>query len=218
MVIILIGLIVDLVTGHLQDDINDRPIDLIMRCLKEIFSSLLNVVAKYTFEKKFVSVYEFSTYIGLFGLILLIIFTLFDYWIFNLFDYDEYFNNFSVKELLVLFGVILTQFGINLTVLFTIKNNSPCHAFIIFAFGQFAVYENLEGLYILILIPLTIILFLSLIFNEIIEINILGLSFNTKRNIMNRSESDTLIRMGTTISENEVDNNYIEMKNGELNE
>ena len=82
--IISIGLTVDLVTGNLQDDLSNRPLHLAMRCLKEIFSSLLNVVAKYTIEKKFVSVYEFSTYIGLFGIILLIIFTLFDYYLFRL--------------------------------------------------------------------------------------------------------------------------------------
>ena len=216
--IISIGLSVDLVTGNLQDDIINRPLHLTMRCLKEIFSSLLNVVAKYTIEKKFVSVYEFSTYIGLFGIILLIIFTLFDYYIFNLLDYDAYFSSFDFIELLILFGVILTQFGINLTVLFTVKNNSPCHAFIIFAFGQFAVYQNLEGLNILILIPLIVILFLALIFNEIIEINILGLSYNTKRNIINRADNDFLTKVGTSDSENDSERISIEMKHEELNE
>ena len=192
--IILIGQIVDIATGNLQDDIINKPVYLIMRVLKEIFSSLLNVVAKYTMEKKFISVYEFSTYIGLFSLVLLIIFTLFDYSVFKLFDYDVYFNNFSVLELFILFAVIITQFGINLTVLFTTKNNSPCHNFIIFAFGQFAFYVNLKGLNLLILIPFVVILFLALIFNEIIEINILGLSYNTKRNIVNRGEDEYLMK------------------------
>ena len=49
--IILIGLIVDILTGNLQDDIVNRPLPLAMRSIKEILSSLLNVVAKYTIEK-----------------------------------------------------------------------------------------------------------------------------------------------------------------------
>jgi len=37
-------------------------------------------------------------------------------------------------------------------------------------------------------------LFLSLIFNEIIEIDIFKLSYNIKRNIMKRAENDALIK------------------------
>jgi len=37
-------------------------------------------------------------------------------------------------------GVIISQLGINITTLFTTKNNSPCHVFIIFVFGQLAYY------------------------------------------------------------------------------
>ena len=50
--IISIGLTVDLVIGNLQDELSYIPLHLAMRCRKEIFSSLLNVVAKYTIEKK----------------------------------------------------------------------------------------------------------------------------------------------------------------------
>ena len=35
---------------------------------------------------------------------------------------------------------------------------------------------------------------MALIFNEIIEINILGLSYNTKRNIVNRGEDEYLMK------------------------
>ena len=43
--------------------------------------------------KKFVSVYEFSTFIGAFVLSLLLIFVIFDYYFFKIDDYDEYFSN-----------------------------------------------------------------------------------------------------------------------------
>ena len=61
------------------------------------------------------------------------------------------------------------------------------------------------------------ILFLSLIFNEIIELNFCNLSFNTKRNIMKRaekerkhqdyiSEEDTLVDMSLSLNDNSLDN------------
>ena len=136
--IILIGLIIDLITGNLQNEIVNNLSLLIMKFLKEIFFSLYNVIAKYVMEKKYVSVYEFSFYVGLIDVILLIIFAIFDHYFFRLYNYTDYFNNFNTIEALVMLGVIFTQLGNNLSSLFTTKNNSPCHVFIIFVFGQLA--------------------------------------------------------------------------------
>ena len=195
--IILFGLIIDISTKAIIDDANNKPIALVMKYLKEILFSLYNVIAKYVMEKKFVSVYEFSFYIGLFNLIFLIIFAIIDYNYFSIYIYiyKEYFDNINYKEILKILGVLFTQLGINLGSLFTTKNCSPCHVFIIFVFGQIAyyIYFNYEYI-ILVTICLIIILFLSLIFNEIIEIDIFKLSYNTKRNIMKRAENDALIK------------------------
>ena len=214
--IILIGLIIDLVTGYLQDEIINKTYNLMAKLIKEILFSLFNVLAKYTMEKKYVSVYEFSFYVGLIILILFIIFAVFDYYYFGLNDYDRYFNNFNRTELLVIFGVIFTQLGINLTTLFTSKNNTPCHLFIIFLFGVMAYHINFEGYAPLIIICLIIILFLSLIFNEIIEINVFGMSYNTKRNIINRASNEDIILVKTIDEEFENDGNQIELKNVEI--
>ena len=193
--------------------------------MKEIAFSLYNVVAKYVMEKKYISVYEFSFYIGLMVIILFTTFAIFDYYFFKIYDYDKYFNNFNTKELLVIFEVIFTQLGINLTTLFTTKNNTPCHVFIIFVFGQLAYYVNFdtfENIHILIIILLVIILFLSLIVNEIIEINIFGLSHNTKRNIVDRAmkEGESRIDDVSEVSEGdlEIDNYFVELKYKEVDE
>ena len=188
--IILIGFIIDLVTGHLQNDIKYNLLFLIFKYLKEILFSLYNVLAKYVMEKKYISVYEFSFYIGLINIILSNIYLVFDYYFFNQYNYKEYFDKFNTTELLVMLGVIFTQFGINITTLFTTKNSSPCHVFIIFVFGQLAYYTQFEEYFILVIICLIFILFLALIFNEIIEINIFGLSYNTRRNIVNRANGE----------------------------
>ena len=196
-------------TESLQKEIVNDSLLLTMKFLKQIFFSLYNVIAKYVMEKKYVSVYEFSFYVGLINLIILILFSILDQYYFGLYSYTDYFNNFNSTEVLVMLGVIITQLGINLTTLFTTKNNSPCHVFIIFVFGQLAYYINFQGVSIIVIIFLILILFLSLIFNEILEINILGLSYNTRKNIISRAETESLIKNVTFDEGNE---NLIELK------
>ena len=205
--IILLGLVIDLITGYIQKEIVGEPLLLSLKFLKQIFFALYNVIAKYVMEKKFVSVYEFSFYVGLFNLIVFLIFAIFDYYYLKWTPLGEYFDKFNIKQLLIVLGEIFTQLGINITELFTTKYNSPCHVFIIFVFGQIAYYIDFSGKFTSIIIIITIfiliiILFLSLIFNEIIEINFCKLSYNTKRNIMKRAEADALIK-GENGNENE---------------
>ena len=57
----------------------------------------------------------------------------------------------------------------------------------------------------MVIISLILILFLSLIFNEIIEINFCGLSHNIKRNIMARAESETFAKRETIC----IDEEYV---------
>ena len=131
--------------------------------------------------------------------------------------YDEYFNKFNITELLVILGVIFSQVVINITTLFTAKNNSPCHIFIIFVFGQFAYYIKFDAYSILIIICIIIILFLALIFNEIIEINLCGISYNTKKNIAIRAEKEGLNK--ENIEEKiEKDDYLIELNDDEITE
>jgi len=217
--IILIGVIIDLVSENLQNDISDNLPSLLMRFIREVLFSFFNVIIKYVMEKKYVSVYEMTFYNGIINFILFGISAIIDFYFFNNNNnYEEYFNDFNIKELLVILGVMGTQLGLNLSSIFTIKKNSPCHAFIILVFGQFAYYVNFEGYSILIIIGLIFILFLSLIFNEIVEINFWGLSRNTKNNISSRAESkeDFLIDNNDTFDENdERDENSVELGNNE---
>ena len=185
--IILTGLLIDLILENLQYDVNNNLTLFFVRIIRETVYSLSSVIDKYIMEKKFVSVYELLLSNGVIILILLLIFSIFDYNFFGVDNYSEYFSNFNFKELLVIFGVIITQFGLNLCILITNKNNSPCHIFIIFIFGQLAYYVDFTGISIVVILCLIFILFLSLIFNEIIEINFWGLSYNTKNNISKRA-------------------------------
>ena len=115
------------------------------------------------------------------SIIALLIFSIFDYYFIQWNEFSDYFNNFDYIELLVMLGFKLTQLVMNISTLFAKKNNSPCHVFIILVFGQLAYYIKFDSaLDIIIIVCLIIIFFLSFIFNEIYEINVLGLSFYTK--------------------------------------
>ena len=172
---IIFWLIIDLLTENLQNDTCNKTLVVLHKYLKEIFYSSSNVVAKYVMEKKYVSVYEFSFHVGIINLILLNYICYF--WaLFYSFEWSWWiFKNFNSDELLLIFGVIFTHLGINLTTLFTTKFNSPCHVIIIFVFGQIAYYLDFKGTDIPVIFLLIIIVFLSLIFNEFIEIKFFGL-------------------------------------------
>ena len=113
-----------------------------------------------------------------------------DYYFFHLENFKDYFENFNSKELLVLLGNIVTQLGLYMGSLFTNRNNTPCHIFIIRIFGQLAYYIDFSVKSIPVFVCTIFILFVSLIFNEIFELNFCGLSDNTRKNIMLRSNDE----------------------------
>ena len=156
-------------------------------------------------EKKFCSVYELCFFNGLINMILFIIFGVIDYYYLQLDDIMEYFNNFKYIDIVIIIVLIIEQLGLNISNLFTIKNNTTCHTFIIFVFGKMANYfsnfDNYSIYTIIIIICLCFILFMSLIFNEIIEINICELQHNTRKNISNRAENSDIY---STYSVNEI--------------
>ena len=153
--------------------------------------AISDVVVKYLIEFKYCSVYELSIYSGIINSILFGLLQLFDYFFFDMDDLNKYFNEFCTTELLVMLGFIIIQLGIYLCGLITNKNYTPCHIFIIVVFGQLGYYLDFSANSIGSIICFIFILFMSLIFNEIIEINFCGLSKYTRRNIIKRSENES---------------------------
>ena len=195
-IILILGIIIEITLKHYVIPDNDYLL-LIFSILRIILLSFDYVLIKYTNEKKSVSLYAIGFFIGLINFIFFIIYAILDSSFFGLYEYKEYFDNFDSKELLVVFGLMFTQLGLFTTLLFVVKINSPCHIFIVFVFGQFPYYFKVIELSIeivVVIICLLLILLFSLVFNEIIELNFLGLSFNVKRNIVSRSEKE----MGNT--------------------
>ena len=138
--IILIGIVLDLSLGNLQNDISTKGLLLLLRLLRESLFSFHDVINKYIMEKKFCSVYELCLYNGIICSILLGIFSIFNYYLLKIDDFEDYFSQFNYKELLIIIGVMIVQLVFYLCALFTNKNHTPCHIFILYAFGQFAYY------------------------------------------------------------------------------
>ena len=132
-----------------------------------------------------------SLYTGIIDSILFGLLQIIDYYCnLKIDNLDEYFSTFSATEILVILGLLVTQLGLYLCTLITNKNFTPCHVFTIVVFGQLANYMDFSAVSIILIICYIFIFFISLIFNEIIEINVWGLSDNTKRNITRRAESE----------------------------
>ena len=207
--IIILGFIIDLVFENLQNDISNNLLPLCLRFLRKIIKSLHDVIDKYLMEKKYCSVYEISLFTGLFNLILFTILSIFNYYYLKIDDFEEFINNFNKTEFLVIIGFGIVQLGLCLSFLFTNRENTPCHIFIIAVLGQFANLVDFSTYSIVIIVFLIFLLFLSLIFTEIIEINVCKLSYNTKRNIAKRAEIENLfVEKDTTVSSiNSTDEN-----------
>ena len=211
-IILIIGLVIDFVEGNIEKDFTENFKLILLSFLRVILLSLNYVLIKYTMEKKYASPYEIGFFNGLINLILFIIGAVIDNFFIKKFEYKEYFDNFNGKELLVVLGLMITQFGIYISLFIIDKKDTPCHIFIVFVFGQLAYYYKLTEISIVSIICLILILFFSLIFNEIIELNFLGLSQNTRKNIINRANKEV---EGALFVKNEAfEGNYETQKDG----
>ena len=212
--ILIFSIIIDLVVENFQVDVKEQIVKFILSIFRVILLSLNYVLIKYTMEKKYVSIYLLGTIDGLINFVLFVIFGVLDHFYFHIHTgYSDYLKNFNKTEFLVLLGIMSTQLGLYTMLLLVDKNDSPCHIFIVFTFGQFGYYfyKNLSnGVKLAVIIIFFILmLFFSLVFNEIIELRFLGLAYNTKRNIAERAQLDlddaTIIRVDTDKSEAEIE-------------
>ena len=219
-IILIIGLVIDFVEGNIQKDFTDNFKLILLSFLRVILLSLNYVLIKYTMEKKYASPYEIGFFNGLINLILFIIGAVIDNFFIKKFEYKEYFDNFNGKELLVVLGLMITQFGIYMNLFIIDKKDTPCHIFIVFVFGQLAYYYNLTEISIVSIICLILILFFSLIFNEIIELNFCGLSQNTRKNIILRGDSEVvgslLVKGGEDNYDTQKEAKEIELENSSI--
>ena len=175
------------------------------------FYSLFNIMEKRYYNKFVDSPYHLMYVIGLFATILILVYEIFTVIIvgidsnLNGIFYQFYKNceRFQYLYILIFISDILTAFiwlwGIQLTVYFF----TPCHFIISESISQIisffindTISEYSDGEQATIIIFFFIIIFATLIYNEVLIINICSLSNNTKKNINLRQlrESESILK------------------------
>ena len=192
-VIIITGTIIDIIFGYY----NDFSKNIFIKLLTECIISLDVGISKYTMDSKFLSPYEMTCYIGIFEIILYSLLFVFSKKIKYLDRFEVDLDSFELKDLGTFIIIVILKLFYNLFNFVTVKNTSTCHFMIITIIGELATYfigiydKKYESYEIFIIIfGFLIIIFMTLLFNEIFELNFCGLEKNTKRNIYIRSRKD----------------------------
>jgi len=213
-IIIILGLVLNIIEYYKSDKKNKfDALEIFLKFLVEIFMSLCIVIAKYNMEKNYCSPYEICIWEGLIELILYIIFLL----IINKLEltiadvkypdnFWELINNYDINDFWLCLLIVFVNGIYNLFIFLTCNYFTPCHILILSIIHDFyfclKINENWQlniiGFFILLLI-----LFMFLIFIEIIEINIFNISYNTKKNIELRAKRDSSLDNNSLIKTNE---------------
>ena len=207
------------------EDNSNLAINILIMAVIMIFFAVFNVVEKRYFNKYMDSPYHYMFVVGLISTIIILLYETITVLVASK---DEVYNgiflqiekNFSESNLyiLVLLGDLVSAFfwvmGIHLMVYYF----SPCHFIISEAISQilstFINPDNLVGrpfaIKIIIYVLFFIIFFASLIYNEVIIINVFDLNKNTKKFILERAQFEKDLKI--------IDDEQIEKNKGVLNE
>ena len=205
-IIIIFGIALNIIVYYKnEDNQNDLSIfELIMKSMSEFFFCLNIVLNKYIMEKYFCTAYEICIWEGIINLflfiILLFILSIFKITI-NEYSYPdnffEYYEQFNLEDLLITFVIIFVSLFYNMSLLITCDKFTPCHILIIMIIHECYYYVKIDENLLLNIIGFFILLLMFimfLFFTEIIELNLFGLSKNTKKNIGIRADSDSSLQ------------------------
>lgn len=200
-IIIFLGLILNIINLY---NISGKIFSLLIILSIEIIFSFEIVIDKYLMEYNFCSPYEISFYEGLFALILNIL--LLNYT--NKDNFSEYYESLDKRELIVFILLMISRLMFNLFGLITVKLYTPSHIALVLIIGEiaFSFMNEFNWKLITTLIIFIILLFMLLVFTEIIELNFWGLQNDTKRNILERVRTQEMGEsFGKTSTFSEVD-------------
>ena len=201
-----------------------RFIDVLLNSFADICYSLNVVLKKYIMENLFCTTYEIVFYEGFYSLsafiILLTIYTNIEIGEENCrikinekCYYDNFYHYFetlkNVSEVFIFLFVMVYYIFYYIFIVFTIKEFTPFHILIILLFEEMILYTyDIEIFRIIInLLLFLLILFMFLVFVEVIELNFFGLQKNTKRNIMERSQSEIENNMDVDNRDSDISDN-----------
>ena len=198
--VVICGFIYNLFMGRFnKEQIGNNYVSYLIQLMVNCLISLGNVFYKFLMEKIYINPFKILFIQGLIELILGIITLIITTSIDVIDNFIDFIDEVEPKDIIVLFSLILIQFLIYLIQIIIINIFSPFHILLIYIikdFIAFFIYYNIQNpgisLYITIGIGICICIFMLLVFTEIIELNFLGLSKMTKRNIELRAQIDSV--------------------------
>ena len=213
-------------------EMNGYILQLIIQIIIVCFESLILVYIKGLMQYKYISPYKASYLFGIMNSILvLIFFIIFSHikcrlkWFCSLeYNGNNYLDNFyyifdvyNYKQLIALIFASIFFGGLKLLINITMDKYSVCHLFLLIQHRELTsnVFDEIKtssGAFyiIMILINHILVIFVILVFLEIIELNFWDLEKNLKRNIMKRAETEL------SLPEN-IDNNSNRPSLNEIN-
>ena len=205
-IIIICSIIIVIILYLIKDNLTKNIfLNLFLIIIITCLYSLFNILEKKYFIKYMASPYHFMFITGIYALAFILLYEIFTVIIFGFdtdfngifYQFKANFQEYKGLYILIFIGDVISAFvwlaGIHLTVYFF----SPCHFIISESISQiistfldntikgFPVHEK-----IIIIFLFIIILFATLIYNEIVIINIWSLNKNTKKNIFLRESKE----------------------------
>ena len=194
--VIIVGFLYNFILGKFdKENFENNYSSYLSFFFTETLFSLLNVLYKYYIHKKYIKSYEILFIEGIIEFILGIITLVITTSIGVLDNYYDFIEQLDKNELTILFFLTLIQFLLYTVQIIIIDLFSPFHVFLLKIITEFILffgfYENINvWTSILIVFCIFICIFMILVFIEIIELNFLGLSTMTKKNIELRALLD----------------------------
>ena len=211
-IIIILGIALNIIEYFKKndDEVQINAYEIFWKFISEISFSFAIIIAKYTMEKTFCTIYEICIWNGIITLILKIIcLFIFNKMEITIADYKypdnffRYINNFNNFDLLMAFITNIYSFIYNIFIFFSCDYFTAFHTLIIIIIGEIYPYMKLDEKTILNIIGFIIILLILiifLVFIEIIELNFCEFSKYTKKNITIRAKRDSELALTKIIS------------------
>ena len=196
--IIAFGFLYNIVMGRLSEEkFEQYYISYIVQFVNAFLIFLINVIYKYLIDIKFINSYEILFIEGIIEFILGIITLIITTSINKIDNFFDFIDEIDSNEIIIFIALTIMQFLLYTIEIIIIEKFSPFHILLIYMLKDFIiffVYLDTESLGAVIYISFSIFICLAmimiLVFTEIIELNFLGLSTMTKKNIELRAQLD----------------------------
>ena len=223
-IVVIFGFSYNIVTHKFSKENIKHYDSYLVEFMTECLISLMNVMYKYLMDKKYIISYEILFIEGLIEFILGIITLIITTNIGAIDNFWDFIDQIDTSEIIFLIVLTLIQFLLYLVEIIIIDMFSPFHILLINIIREYIIFfiffdRNELTTSIYCTLGICFCIFMFLVFTEIIELNFLGLSKMTKKNIELRAQTDSMNNYDDNKSERIESKGYIfDLKDDESKE